>query len=635
MDLLGGGEGDADNNDGNGFTVNAAYARRFEHNQRRAELHRLQEKHGERHGARLARRRQAEDAAGAESASESSSSPTDSEMDERELVSAKQEDQILATIMKIRAKDPSVYDKDAKFYDSEEEGGAGAKPKRPRKAKPVYLKDYIAKRALEEGAEALGASDEEDEAARPGTAPTTYREEQEGVRQDFLAAAAAGDGGSSEDEGGDGDEGDGGFGGLSVKAGAARARDDWQPDPKLLSKVFGRENREDEFLKNFIANRSWVEEEDAPARYRDMAEEVSDEEEIDRQERFETAYNFRFEEPGGAKIQVHPRVVDDSVRKQDSKRKRQRAAKAEREQEAKRREAEELKRLKNLKKAEIADRLKSIQQVAGLKAEAGALDALDLEEDFDSRKFDAQMARLFSDGYYADEDDEKPTKLEDDPALQAALAAIPDDEGGFAALARDRSFDRGTRAAGGPTPEDVRGALEEYYNLDYEDRIGDIKCRFNYTKVSSDDYGLDAATVLAMSDKELNQVVSIKKLAPYRDPEKRKQWKNWNVQWKQEGGKKGKWRPDLQWKNGKPADGPGATTGAGAPAPLGEKEARIQAYQKPVLPTDKGGAKARKRKAAPAPAPAPGPGDKTGKGFKKRQKRAEKRAKKRAGRGDA
>ncbi len=63
--------------------------------------------------------------------------------------------------------------------------------------------------------------------------------------------------------------------------------------------------------------------------------------------------------------------------------------------------------------------------------------------------------------------------------------------------------------------------LEEYYALDCEDFVAGLPCRFRYKAVPADKFGLRTDEILTLSDKELNQVVSLKKLAPYREAEPR------------------------------------------------------------------------------------------------------------------
>lgn len=79
-------------------------------------------------------------------------------------------------------------------------------------------------------------------------------------------------------------------------------------------------------------------------------------------------------------------------------------------------------------------------------------------------------------------------------------------------------------------PEDFKGmqfgtgdgdkSLDEYFQLDYEDIIGgDLPTRFKYRKVEPNDYGIPAHVILSKTGKELNQMVSLKKLRPYREDE--------------------------------------------------------------------------------------------------------------------
>jgi protein KRI1 len=59
--------------------------------------------------------------------------------------------------------------------------------------------------------------------------------------------------------------------------------------------------------------------------------------------------------------------------------------------------------------------------------------------------------------------------------------------------------------------------IDDYYDVDFEDVIGGgIKCRFKYGEVDENDFHLDDETILFADDKILNQMLSIKKLAPYK-----------------------------------------------------------------------------------------------------------------------
>jgi protein KRI1 len=58
--------------------------------------------------------------------------------------------------------------------------------------------------------------------------------------------------------------------------------------------------------------------------------------------------------------------------------------------------------------------------------------------------------------------------------------------------------------------------MDEYYALDAEDFIDDVPCRFKYKEVAPSMYGLTTKEILSMSDKQLTQIVPLKKLAPYR-----------------------------------------------------------------------------------------------------------------------
>lgn len=62
------------------------------------------------------------------------------------------------------------------------------------------------------------------------------------------------------------------------------------------------------------------------------------------------------------------------------------------------------------------------------------------------------------------------------------------------------------------TKQDI---LDSLYNLDYEDIVAGIPCRFKYQPCKADDFGLTAEDIILADDKELNGFVGLKKISPY------------------------------------------------------------------------------------------------------------------------
>jgi protein KRI1 len=257
----------------------------------------------------------------------------------------------------------------------------------------------------------------------------------------------------------------------------------------------------------------------------------------DREAEFERKMNFRFEEPGAAKIAANPRRIADSVRR-DPKKDARRAAETERDA----RKAEqlaakkaELLRLKALKRDEILSRLDTIRKVSG----GAKAEAFDADADFDPDNWDAQMSKVFGDDYYeqgeADPmfaqmvqrteqegllgydaaEDERDEDDEQGDAREARRAARRD-----AKAAKDAGKRKGkggefeaqvaqladTIEAGGGARPNVRALLDEYYGLEYEDLIaGEIPTRFKYREVEPRAFGLNDEEILFSDDRELNR----------------------------------------------------------------------------------------------------------------------------------
>lgn len=64
--------------------------------------------------------------------------------------------------------------------------------------------------------------------------------------------------------------------------------------------------------------------------------------------------------------------------------------------------------------------------------------------------------------------------------------------------------------------EKLKAAAEDLNALQGEGMIGDLRTRFKYTKSAPQSFGLSPAEILMATDEELNELVSLKHLAPYR-----------------------------------------------------------------------------------------------------------------------
>ncbi|EEF47382.1 Trichohyalin, putative [Ricinus communis] len=519
--------------------IDDKFARRYVHNKKREDLQRYEE---------LKKKGQIEDS---ESDSESSESEED-DAEIKKLSKKKSFKEFFNNLIKVKERDPSIYKKDVKLFESDsdtdtnDDDSKGENEMRDgKKKKAVYLKDVRAQQLIEEGPEF-------EEGESSSAKRKTYTEEQEELKRAFLEAVK------------DAADVDGDL--LRVKEKDLKEEDDGNDVDfeEKLQKYFGAEEELDEnnkFLKEFIEKQMWVDR-DNKDRSGVADDEVDDlfrdDEEIERQEKYEETYNFRHEESVGDRVMGHSRIVEGSVRKKENARKEQRKSKKERMEIAEMERKAELKHLKNLKKKEMNEKLSKVMQAAGVTDDNDfALDLDDLKKDFDPEEYDKMMKKAFNEDYYnADDLDPEFGSENDDDGVdikkpdfdkEDELLGLPKgwdavDNEGFLAL-RERILEQKAENGNG---DDEKGEeneetnreskrkrkrkmslvqkvkeewLEEYYKLDYEGTVGDLKTRFKYAKVQPERYGLKTEEILMLDDQELNQYVSVKKLAPYRDSE--------------------------------------------------------------------------------------------------------------------
>jgi len=313
-----------------------------------------------------------------------SDSESETEDDDAEMLSMDLDLKIIRTINSLRKKDPSIYDNTTRWFEAET--GTEASPEMPKGAKKKRFKDVAREQLLSTG------GDEEEVVSKYAgrSVAIAYDDEQRQLRKAFLQSAND----SLVDEETEAS------GILAVKASTTFA------PPKILElraalkemkqlglqqqqQPTGRdesgrtallelqdETEREEFLENYFSKELWkVDRQFEPGSIRGGVDQsdtppasdcdTEDGEEVEKMEKFESKYDFRFEElqelqkgtemDGGQSYHVvgHVRNTQGSLRRVDDKRKVERERRRERKETERRQQEAELRRLKNLKRQEV------------------------------------------------------------------------------------------------------------------------------------------------------------------------------------------------------------------------------------------------------------------------------------------
>ncbi|KAG7091205.1 hypothetical protein E1B28_010257 [Marasmius oreades] len=564
------------------LTINEHYAKAFEYKKEREELEKLKEKYGS-------------------DAEEDDDEETDSESDEDEDEDGEEltpaiDAAILRTLARIKRKDPEIYNAGTGIFEEEQKK---VNPFQTRtktvkdRSKPITVRQVALEAAL----------NTESRTPSPEPQSLTHVEEQRRLRDEAIVAFH---GNIDEEEGDDflvprdktkdeleREEED--YRAFLERNVGTDLKELVTVDPDAISweaeastskpvKVDGkkkkskegkkdkkqsREEADQEFLLNYIMNRGWIDRTSKRVpTYKEITsskgKEKAEEEDEDHQgegdmlptvdpdldnddfdeivERFESSYNFRFEEPDAAVIKQYPRNLESTVRREETTRKDARQRKKERKEEEMEKRREEVRRMKALKMKEIRAKLDKIGKEGGRNFQDDpALQGLDLEGDWDPGAHDQQMASLYGDD--ADYDEEKPT-WEDD--IDIGDIYVSDDNQPTNPSKIDKKKKKKKKKKGEETTEvdgvdmnemdaDVekddeewdgteemrKRKLDEYmddiYGLEFNDMVGGMPTRFKYTKVKPEAFALTPVELLLANDKELNEYMSIKKYAPYRN----------------------------------------------------------------------------------------------------------------------
>ncbi|KAF5095064.1 hypothetical protein D0Z00_003289 [Geotrichum galactomycetum] len=468
--------------------------------------------------------------------SDSEGSYSDSESDEDEdefgeLVTEDVEAGINNVLKAIRENPTALLNKDIKFFDS----SATTTNDKKKEDKPIYLKDYHRMNIL-----AGGDNADEDE-NEDGEKPFAIQQKEDRER---LVSEIHGALGGDDDE--DDDEDD-----FLVKRKEEReVKPIDLPDPN---------QNENEFLQAFLDTKGWLPQtvdkktgKTIVPSYGDIIED--DDEFDDRAEQYEIKHNFRFEDDNAGEIVSYARNQTTLRRTQESTRKKQREAKIQARLEEEKKKEAKVARIKNKKVKEVASKFEQLKQALGgdgddaadedtlqrLLAASENLDILDFEGD----EWDKKMEQVFNDDFYSkgghkpklgddDNDNEDDDQDEDDAEGAADLeeTAGNDDEEESPKLSKNQQK-REEKRKKKLEQQQIRNKAQEIVekNLDTilekegvtDDKADDDTPKFRYRAVSPDSFGLSSRDILLANDNQLNEYVGLKKLASFRDPEKKK-----------------------------------------------------------------------------------------------------------------
>lgn len=502
------------------FSINQEYAQRFEHNSKRAELHRLEEKYG-----RTVIAAKGEDR---EQQTEDDETSSASEDDDGALASKTLEADFNATLHAIKSKDPRIYKQEEKFYKSDDEQDDEASTK-PQTEKPMFLSDYHRQNLLN------GNLAGNDDKIKPS------HDQQQNALRESLVKEMHNIEANSDDEASDQD------GMFKVKR---RPTPLTQEKPLSSNDIEQAEQDPEKFLSKFLQARAWMAN---PATGAHVFE--SDDEEDDRKaDEFEEAYNLRFENPNGLNEKLISHARDTAAKysvRDEAKSQRRRVRDTERGkiEDARSERVREKAQLKKLRIEEMEKKLGKIKEAAG-----GQNTRINLEEwyeflaeDWDDRKWEEQMKSRFNDKYYAEpdanlrEDEEAPNKKskpkwDNDIDIgdivpgfaneaEERFSLSEEDEEGLSVNKRHKEIANGEeKREARRQKRKLEQLAEEKVNLDLimNRSVNKGVKKFRYRETSPVSWGMSARDILMASDTQLNQYAGLKKLASFREAEKRK-----------------------------------------------------------------------------------------------------------------
>lgn len=473
-----------------------------------------------------------------ELAEKDSDESSEEEDDYGELLTEDVENGLNEVLKAIKTGDERLFDSNVKFFKDEEENNDGST--KEKKSKPIYLKDYQRAALLE------SISDTEDGEFKSIDGEKPYAAQQKEDRENLIKEIHNALGDDSDNEGDDDDDD------FLIKKEKKVEKIDSAIAPVVMPDP---EQDGEKFLEAFMENHAWL-----PNKGKEVTMENEDDPEFDEAaEKFENAYNFRYEDPKSTEIITYARSQATMRREKMNSRKRDRLKKNEEKVKENEEINEELKKKKQKKVNLVVDRIKEIKEAVGDQVSDEKIlkifgDSL-MKEDFNDEDWDAKMNQMFDDEYYGQDDetlakptwddeimddfDEKEEEEENDDdeeveevvAEAEAEADTPEEEEKEEKESKSKKSkkkkEKYSKKQEKNKIKDVAERLVESKSLDILDEVEEErgrgkenKYKFRYREVSPESFGLTYNEIFQANDNDLNELIGLKKLAPYRPSEK-------------------------------------------------------------------------------------------------------------------
>ena len=461
----------------------------------------------------------------------SESSESEPEDEYGKLLTNDVEEGLSKVLKAIKSGDKALFDPKVKFF-KEPSKDVEDKKSDDDEHKPIYLKDYHRMALLETEAN----EDEEDEELINGNKQEElegegdeiikpYTEQQEADKAALLSEINK----EFEDKNEDGDD-ETFLKKKQTKVDIADKETQEQdlPDPA----VDGGEK----FLEAYMDKQAWIPTDKSKDLTKGMNED--DPEFDDAAERFENAYNFRFEDPHAAEIVSYARSQATMRREKMNSRKKDRKKEQDKRRKEKQDVQRQLKQKKQKKINMVMDRIKEVREAVGKEVPesviASVFGDILMQEDFDSDEWDQKMNEVFE-KYYGGEEEggkiEKPQWSDDEEETEEKEGTDGsgeneenEDEETVVSKRKQKRVEKHAKRQQKEQLKQVAVDVVEKRASDILDEVQQERGRskvkepvkFRYREVSPESFGLTTRDILFASDTDLNEFVGLKKLAPYR-----------------------------------------------------------------------------------------------------------------------